>query len=513
MGNLQHKVSTTKYNKHAQNSGQRFSYRFTYDCMADNLLTKLRKIDPTEFEYFIADLWEEMGYQTEVSQRSRDEGIDIKATNHLNDKHLIQVKRHSESSVIGGPKVREYAGLYLQENDVDKVYVVTTNGFTSQARKIADNADVELVNAERLVKLINQVDREKLISEYCINSHSSVDSTTQQANSTPNYRRVKQKDILPNADLEKAFLKGAEISGVNLSGANLSAANLDQADLSYANLSNAELVAVNLPLSIDYEQLLETSYPHADRPKTEFAGTNLNKANLTETNLTLSDLSNSELCNADFTSANVIRVDLSNANLSNAVFYNTDLRGANLCDTDLRGANFCDADLSNANLRDADLTNADFSGANLSNADLANADFSYSNLTNTDLSDTDFSQADLSEANLLTQNRGPNTNDTDESTNRNCSTRSERHERTGETKISEPPQFDHQLGTFPWLNYQRDKWKVPCPYCEKQIHNHPESFVNHWYSNSKCKGAKREKPSKLTSISDGEWKKLYNKLE
>lgn len=495
------------------NISQLFYYPIVYGCMAYDLISKLRKIDSTKFEHFVADLWKEMGYQAEVFQQSRDGGIDIEATNHLNEKHLIQAKRYGKNSVVGGPKVREYAGLYAQESGVDKVYVVTTNKFTSQARKIADNADVELVNAERLVKLINQVDSQKLVSKYCLNTQPSDNDMSQRANSTPKYRKVKQKDIAPNANLKKAYLEKAELSGVNLSGANLSAANLNRIELYDANLSNAKLVGVNLPLSTNYQQLIETNYPHADRPETEFAGANFNKSNFNGADLTLSDLSSSAFSNADFTGATSIRVNFINSNLNNAVFCDADLSGANFCDADLRGVNFCDADLSNANLCNADLSKADFSGADLSNADLVDADFSYANLTNTDLADTDFSQANLSEANILTQNRGPNTNDTDESNNEDRLTRSENHERTDKNEKLEVPEVDYDLGAFPWFDYQRDMWKVPCPYCEKRIHNHPESFIDHWYSNPKCKGAKRKKPSKLTSVSDGEWKKLYDKLD
>ena len=147
--------------------------------MTQNLLSQLREMDPYEFEHLIADLWEEMGFQTEVIQQSQDKGIDIRATNQLGQKHLIQVKRHGPNSVVGDPKIREYAGLYRQENGVDEVYVVTTNGFTSQARDTADSVGVELVDDERLIEIITQNDTDQILSEHLPDSESESESESE----------------------------------------------------------------------------------------------------------------------------------------------------------------------------------------------------------------------------------------------------------------------------------------------------------------------------------------------
>lgn len=80
--------------------------------MTNVLLSKLREIDPTEFEYLIADLWEQMGYQTEVSQQSRDKGIDVRATNQLGEKHLIQVKRHGPNTKVTQKEIQQSGSLY-----------------------------------------------------------------------------------------------------------------------------------------------------------------------------------------------------------------------------------------------------------------------------------------------------------------------------------------------------------------------------------------------------------------
>jgi surface protein len=146
--------------------------------VTQNLLSQLRKIDPYVFEHLIADLWEEMGFQTEVIQQSQDKGIDVRATNQLGQKHLIQVKRHGPNSVVDDPKIREYAGLYRLEDNIDDVYVVTTNGFTSQARDTADSVGVELVDDERLIELITQNDTDQILSGHLPKPESDSESAS-----------------------------------------------------------------------------------------------------------------------------------------------------------------------------------------------------------------------------------------------------------------------------------------------------------------------------------------------
>jgi hypothetical protein len=199
-------------------------------------------MDPYEFEHLIADLWEEMGFQTEVIQQSQDKGIDIRATNQLGQKHLIQVKRHGPNSVVGDPKIREYAGLYRQENGVDEVYVVTTNGFTSQARDTADSVGVELVDDERLITLIAQNDENQILSGHLakskpgsnsdsggLQSIASSDNETNTATTGSRHSIPNSQTVTP-ADIELS----ATLRGEDLSDATLTDANLSDADLSYA---------------------------------------------------------------------------------------------------------------------------------------------------------------------------------------------------------------------------------------------------------------------------------------
>jgi restriction endonuclease Mrr len=119
----------------------------------DDVIEKLRQLDPYEFEKFVAALWEEMGRETKVEQQSKDGGVDItaKQTQETGDDivELIQVKRRSEGNTVGEPKVNQYDGV-LQKFEADRMVIVTTSSFTSGAEKKGEKRDLTLVDKEDL---------------------------------------------------------------------------------------------------------------------------------------------------------------------------------------------------------------------------------------------------------------------------------------------------------------------------------------------------------------------------
>jgi very-short-patch-repair endonuclease/endogenous inhibitor of DNA gyrase (YacG/DUF329 family) len=58
--------------------------------------------------------------------------------------------------------------------------------------------------------------------------------------------------------------------------------------------------------------------------------------------------------------------------------------------------------------------------------------------------------------------------------------------------------------SFPFLDYERSQWQVPCPYCGSEIHNTRDSFVTHWAESSRCDGPDKT-PPESASISESEW--------
>lgn len=134
----------------------------------------LQSFDDYQFEHFVGDLWERMGWQTEVSTQSADRGIDVTAIRRSPylEKALIQAKRYGPDTTVGSPAIQQYASLKNQEENVDKVIVVTTNEFTQQARSVAKQLNVKLVNGDELVEMVERLDALGLVTKYAPVSHS-----------------------------------------------------------------------------------------------------------------------------------------------------------------------------------------------------------------------------------------------------------------------------------------------------------------------------------------------------
>lgn len=134
---------------------------------AGEVKRQLQTMDDEDFEYFVADLWERDGWTTEVSQKSRDKSLDVLAERDspYHQRHAIQAKRYQEDSRVSGPKISEYASL-RDQFDADAAVVVTTSGFTKDARERGDTLNVKLVDGDDLVGMVEQYDAYDLVREY-----------------------------------------------------------------------------------------------------------------------------------------------------------------------------------------------------------------------------------------------------------------------------------------------------------------------------------------------------------
>jgi|APHM01.1.fsa_nt_gi Restriction endonuclease len=119
----------------------------------DYLQRRLQQMEPAEFEAFIADVWTYLGWDTRVVGDPGDRGIDVIAVDS-EDKQLIQAKRYGPSTTVGSPEVQQYASLRLQEDNVKQVTIVTTGTFSRQARELAPELEVILINGEKLVEIV-----------------------------------------------------------------------------------------------------------------------------------------------------------------------------------------------------------------------------------------------------------------------------------------------------------------------------------------------------------------------
>jgi restriction system protein len=125
----------------------------------NELLEKLRTIDPYYFEKVVLRLLEKMGYgDFQETRKSGDGGIDgIISQDKLGlEKIYIQSKRYAEENKVREPVIRNFIGAMA--GDVNKGIVVTTSSFDEPAVKKAHEAHhkIILIDGKRLVDLMHK---------------------------------------------------------------------------------------------------------------------------------------------------------------------------------------------------------------------------------------------------------------------------------------------------------------------------------------------------------------------
>ncbi len=84
-----------------------------------------------EFEKLVGTYYRSEGFNAEVTQNSRDGGVDVWATNK-NETIAIQVKHFDSGNHVGRPALQRLASV-LAKGDADRVVVVTSSDFTGSA--------------------------------------------------------------------------------------------------------------------------------------------------------------------------------------------------------------------------------------------------------------------------------------------------------------------------------------------------------------------------------------------
>lgn len=127
------------------------------------LLLKLRGMNPNEFEEYVADLFNRLGYKTEVSGSPYDGGIDVVAEKD-GVKHYIQCKKFITKEV-GVGAIRDFYGAIIDRLANGKAYFITTNKFTLEAEKFAEDKPIELIDGFKLIKYIRLAEKDKIGNE------------------------------------------------------------------------------------------------------------------------------------------------------------------------------------------------------------------------------------------------------------------------------------------------------------------------------------------------------------
>lgn len=127
--------------------------------LEQDLLSKLKTVDPYFFERIVVELLVKMGYGGSIQDagkaigRSGDEGIDgiIKEDKLGLDVIYIQAKRWD--NVVGRPEVQKFVGALAGQRAKKGVFITTSN-FTKEATQYASQMDTKivLIDGEKLAQ-------------------------------------------------------------------------------------------------------------------------------------------------------------------------------------------------------------------------------------------------------------------------------------------------------------------------------------------------------------------------
>lgn len=118
-------------------------------------LEEIKSMDPYKFEAYVASIYRELGYSVRQTKRSGDGGKDL-IMHKDNETYFVECKRYKSN--IGSSKMRDFIGACdLAGTGVKGIYVTTSN-FTNEAQKAARMRGIELVNGDRLMYLLEQIE-------------------------------------------------------------------------------------------------------------------------------------------------------------------------------------------------------------------------------------------------------------------------------------------------------------------------------------------------------------------
>lgn len=121
-----------------------------------DILAKIRSIDWYQFEKLVALIYRKLGYTVESRGGANpDGGIDLIIQK---DGQPIAVQcKHWQNWDVKVKTVREFVGA-LADAKIKTGILVTLNGYTGDAKLLADRNNIAIINQTRLVEMLEQAD-------------------------------------------------------------------------------------------------------------------------------------------------------------------------------------------------------------------------------------------------------------------------------------------------------------------------------------------------------------------
>lgn len=111
-------------------------------------------LSPYQFEEFVSELFQKMGYKTKVTKKSGDFGADVIAEKE-NERIVIQVKKYAKGNNVNPEEIQRTLGA-MWKFKADKAIFVTTSDFTVRAKEVQKEAPIELWNNKILQEMVRK---------------------------------------------------------------------------------------------------------------------------------------------------------------------------------------------------------------------------------------------------------------------------------------------------------------------------------------------------------------------
>lgn len=118
-------------------------------------IKSIRELDWKDFELLISEAYRKQGFQVTETDAGPDGGIDL-VLRKDNRKIYVQCK-HWKNYKVGVDKVRELNGV-VAANGAYGGILVTSGIFTTEAINFAETCPIELIDGDKLFKLIPEID-------------------------------------------------------------------------------------------------------------------------------------------------------------------------------------------------------------------------------------------------------------------------------------------------------------------------------------------------------------------
>jgi restriction system protein len=127
------------------------------DILADiESRPNLMDLNPYEFENFISNLFDQIGFESKLTRSAKDGGVDVIAFDPrpiIGGKIVIQAKRYK--NVVGVSAVRDLYGTMINEG-ASKGVLVTTSHYGPDAYNFSKDKPIELIDGGGLLYLLQQ---------------------------------------------------------------------------------------------------------------------------------------------------------------------------------------------------------------------------------------------------------------------------------------------------------------------------------------------------------------------